>query len=56
MKSPFRAIRQKLFTEGKLLRYLGYATGEVVLIIIGILFALKINDWNEDRKAQAEFG
>ena len=55
MKSPFRAIRQKLFTEGKLLRYLGYATGEVILIIVGILFALKINDWNEDRKAQAEF-
>ncbi len=55
MKSPFRAIRQKLFTEGKLLRYLGYATGEVVLIIVGILFALKISDWNEDRKTRAEF-
>ena len=49
MKSPSRAIRQKLFTEGKLVRYLGYAVGEVLLIIVGILFALKINDWNEDR-------
>ena len=55
MKSPFRAMRQKLFTEGKLLRYLGYATGEVVLIIVGILFALKISDRNEDRKTRAEF-
>ena len=55
MKSPFRAIRQKLFTEGKLLRYLTYAIGEIVLIIAGILIALKINDWNENRKAQAEF-
>lgn len=35
--------------------YIGYAIGEVFLIILGILFALKINDWNEDRKAQAEF-
>ena len=55
MKSPFRALRQKLFTEGKLLRYLGYATGEVFLIIVGILFALKINDWNEDWKTRVEF-
>ena len=55
MKSPFRSIRQKLFNEGKLLRYLGYAIGEIALIIIGILFALKINNWNEDNKAQVEF-
>ena len=65
MKSPFRSIRQTLFLRrqgyeghvisGKLLRYLGYAIGEIALIIIGILFALKINNMNEDRKAQAEF-
>ena len=55
MKSPFRSIRQSLLNEGKLLRYLGYAVGEIALIIIGILFALKINNMNEDRKAQAEF-
>jgi hypothetical protein len=55
MKSPFRSIRQKLFNEGKLVRYLGYAVGEIALIIIGILFALKINNMNEDRKAEAEF-
>jgi hypothetical protein len=55
MKSPFRSIRQKLFNEGKLVRYLGYAVGEIALIIIGILFALKINNMNEDRKEQVEF-
>ena len=54
-QSLFRNIRRKLLNEGKLVRYLTYAIGEVVLIIVGILFALKINDWNEDRKAQAEF-
>ena len=53
--SLFRSIRHKLLNEGKLLRYLSYAVGEVVLIIVGILMALKINDWNEDKKAQAEF-
>ena len=55
MKSPFRSIRQTLFNEGKLLRYLGYAIGEIALIIIGIMIALQLNNWNEDRKAQEEF-
>ena len=54
-QSPFRFIRQSLFNEGKLLRYLGYAIGEIALIIIGIMLALQLNNWNEDRKAQAEF-
>ena len=45
----------KLFNEGKLLRYLGYAVGEIALIIIGIMMALQLNNWNEDRKAQEEF-
>ena len=55
MKSPFRAIRHKLFNEGKLLRYLTYAVGEILLIIIGIMLALQLNNWNEDRKAEVEF-
>ena len=54
-QSLFRSIRHKLLREGKLLRYLSYAVGEVVLIIVGILMALKINDSNEDKKAQVEF-
>jgi hypothetical protein len=52
MKSSFRSIRQKLFSEGKLLRYLGYAVGEIALIIIGIMLALQLNNWNEGRKTQ----
>ena len=52
MKSLFRSIRHKLLYEGKLVRYLTYAVGEVVLIIVGILMALKINDWNEENKAR----
>ncbi len=55
MKSLFRSIRHKLLTEGKLVRYLTYALGEIFLIVVGILLALKINGWNEDRKAQVEF-
>ncbi|MCZ6672836.1 MAG: DUF6090 family protein [Verrucomicrobia bacterium] len=46
----FRRIRQKLFLEGRVSRYFGYAIGEIVLIVVGILIALQINDWNEQRK------
>ena len=54
-QSLFRSIRMKLLGEGKLLRYLTYAIGEILLIIIGIMLALQLNNWNEDRKAQADF-
>ncbi len=47
----FRKIRQKLLTENKFSKYLIYAFGEVVLVIIGIIIALQINNWNESRKA-----
>jgi len=46
----FRKIRQRLIGEGNIKRYLIYAFGEVFLIIIGILIALFISDWNNDRK------
>ncbi len=46
----FRKIRQKLFTENKFRKYLLYAAGEIVLVVIGILLALQINNWNESRK------
>ena len=45
-----RKIRQKLLTENKFRKYLLYAIGEIVLVVIGILIALQINNWNEDRK------
>lgn len=46
----FRNIRKKLLKEGKTANYLKYAIGEIVLVVIGILIALQINNWNEDRK------
>ncbi len=46
----FRRIRQKLLSENKFSKYLLYAIGEIVLVVIGILIALSINNWNEDRK------
>jgi len=46
----FRKIRQQLLTENKFSKYLIYAIGEIILVVIGILIALSINNWNEDRK------
>ncbi|HKK12489.1 MAG TPA: DUF6090 family protein [Flavobacteriaceae bacterium] len=46
----FRNIRQKIIKEGKTANYLKYAIGEIVLVVIGILIALQINNWNENRK------
>ena len=46
----FRRIRQKLLSENKFSKYLLYALGEIILVVIGILIALSINNWNEDRK------
>jgi hypothetical protein len=42
----FRKIRQKLLEENKVTRYLAYAMGEIFLVVIGILIAININDWN----------
>lgn len=50
MIKRFRNIRHTLLNEGKTSRYLKYAIGEIVLVVIGILIALQINNWNEDRK------
>lgn len=46
----FRNIRQRLLLEVKIGKYLTYALGEIVLVMIGILLALQINNWNENRK------
>jgi uncharacterized membrane-anchored protein YhcB (DUF1043 family) len=46
----FRKIRQKLLSENKFSKYLIYAIGEIILVVIGILIALQINNWNESRK------
>ena len=46
----FRKIRHRLLTENKISKYLLYAIGEIVLVVIGILIALQINNWNENKK------
>ena len=45
----FRKIRQNLLSEGKTGKYFKYAIGEIVLVVIGILLALQINSWNQQR-------
>lgn len=47
----FRKIRQKLLNKNKIGKYLLYAIGEIILVVIGILIALQINNWNEERKS-----
>jgi hypothetical protein len=48
----FRNARQQLLQNGATLKYFKYAFGEVFLVVIGILLALQINNWNENRKLQ----
>ena len=48
----FRKIRQKLLNENRFSKYLVYAIGEIVLVMIGILLALQVNNWNELRKKE----
>ncbi|WP_243471151.1 DUF6090 family protein [Winogradskyella sp. MH6] len=48
----FRHIRKNLINEGKTSKYLKYALGEIILVVIGILIALQINNWNEDHKGK----
>ena len=49
MKNIFIKIRQNLLAENKTGIYLKYAVGEIVLVVLGILIALSINNWNERR-------
>jgi len=48
----FRKIRQNLLSEGKTGKYLKYAIGEIVLVVIGILIALQINNWNQAKQEE----
>ena len=48
----FRHIRKSLLMENKKSKYFKYAIGEIILVVIGILIALQINNWNEKRKSK----
>lgn len=50
----FRKIRQKLLSDNRTTKYLIYAAGEIILVMIGILLALQVNNWNEHRKLKIE--
>ena len=50
MINLFRNIRRKLADENQFLSYMRYALGEIVLVVIGILIALSINNWQQERQ------
>ncbi|PWI28870.1 hypothetical protein DI383_14510 [Flavobacteriaceae bacterium LYZ1037] len=50
----FRKIRQRLLSDNKFSKYLIYAVGEIILVVIGILIALQVNNLNEVRKSNLE--
>lgn len=54
MITLFRRLRQKLIDSGNITKYLLYAFGEILLVVIGILIALQINNWNEQRSREAK--
>lgn len=51
----FRSIRKKLVEQNKIRSYLLYALGEILLVVLGILIALQVNNWNEERKMDERF-
>ena len=54
MAKFFRKIRLNLLSEGKTGKYLKYAVGEIILVVIGILIALQINNWNIAQQTHAK--
>ena len=49
MITVFRKIRQTLLAENRFSKYLLYAIGEIILVMIGILLALQVNNWNSNK-------
>ena len=50
MLTFFRRIRKGLLGDGATSKYLLYAVGEILLVMIGILLALQVNNWNNERQ------
>ena len=48
----YRKLRKKMADDNKPIKYARYAIGEIILVVIGILIALQINTWNEERKTK----
>lgn len=54
MIKVLRKIKRKLIDEGSLKKYIPYAIGEIILVVIGILIAVQLNNWNQERIRNAE--
>ncbi|MFN1835199.1 DUF6090 family protein [Balneola sp. MJW-20] len=54
MVTIFKKLREKLLRSGQTRKYLIYAIGEIFLVVIGILIALQVNNWNEQRQHDTE--
>lgn len=52
MISFFRLINKKMANDNKPIKYMRYAIGEIVLVMVGILLAVQVNNWNEERKSR----
>ena len=50
----FRKIRRELLANSQTIRYLKYGIGEIILVVIGILIAIQVDNWNEERIAAEE--
>lgn len=50
----FRKIRKRMADDNKPMKYARYAVGEIVLVVIGILIALQVNNWNTNRMQRIE--
>ena len=53
MISIFRNMRKKLADDNQFLKYTRYAIGEILLVMVGILLALQVNNWNNVRSERA---
>ena len=51
----FRHIRRNLITQNKMSKYFKYAIGEILLVMVGILLALQVNNWNEKQNQETTF-
>ena len=55
MLQLLKNYRNQIVKDGRIMKYILYALGEIVLVVIGILIAVRIDNWNETRKKEEAF-